>query len=319
MDPLVKWRWITLPILAVGGIVALRAPSSASTWFDDLQSASLGLPLGPHWLRFSLLDLFGSCGVCYKYRKALLQWSNAKRIPWLETLAACLFSQFGGTTLVGVLLGQPPAWTVSHNAVRSLFLVWWLTFCCPFDAWHKLIDASFALRLALDCGAWLSSAHAITSWGSEKAIAAEHHVARSAVFSTVLAGTFGASGGTLFAATLNQRGTFRGDFASLRKALVGATLYYILRDPHDVLGIGWRPATAKLVIAFYSILASLLPLLGLSYLSPQHFAERVFCFVLHIPQFHTIPPTATRGMARSAHDKASNEATADAPTRPKVA
>jgi hypothetical protein len=65
--------------------------------------------------------------------------------------------QFGGTTIIGVLLGlslahfiahmlthllilgQTPSWILSKTAFPALFLAYWLTFCCPSDIFWKLL------------------------------------------------------------------------------------------------------------------------------------------------------------------------------------
>lgn len=55
--------------------------------------------LAPYYI--SALDLCGSLAVCRYYRNDLLKSEKS----WFEALVVCTMMQFGGTTIIGVLLG----------------------------------------------------------------------------------------------------------------------------------------------------------------------------------------------------------------------
>ena len=167
------------------------------------------------------------------------------------------FLRFGGTTLVGVLLGQPPSWTLSGNACRSLVLAFWLAFCCPGDYAYRAYWRSSAARLALALGASLSFGHAVTSWGADKALRAMHAPAQNSGFSALMAGAFGGSGGGLLGNLALDGPPSYGGF---RKAAVGSAVYYALRDPHGAIGLyePFEATTARLAIGVYSVASAFL-------------------------------------------------------------
>ena len=109
------------------------------------------------WLRFSTMDFFGSFLCCTGYRSRLEK--VGKDVPWFYGICACTCLQFGGTTLVGLLLGQPPSWSLSHTAPRSLLLCYYLVF--GFDVFHAAFGKSKILQLFFAVGAALSSGHAV--------------------------------------------------------------------------------------------------------------------------------------------------------------
>ena len=183
---------VAAPVALVGLLAALwycfAETAAAAAWYGSLEPHYLMLPpilarQLPAWLRFSTMDFFGSVICCADYKRKLK--ATGQRHPWFGGLAICTLMQFGGTTLVGLLLGQPPSWTLSHNAPRSLLAAFWLTFALPGDYWFKAYEASYVAKLFFATGAALSSGHAITSWGADKALNAMHERARTAVFSTL--------------------------------------------------------------------------------------------------------------------------------------
>ena len=111
----------------------------------------------------SLLDTFGSILSCFAYREAV-----STRKYWLETLVTCTIMQFGGTTIVGLLLGQTPSWIMSHSAFPALLLVWWLTFFSPGDLFYRSVKNTPVLMLLVGVGSAISAGHAVTSWGMDK-------------------------------------------------------------------------------------------------------------------------------------------------------
>ena len=105
-------------------------------------------------------------------------------------------AQFGGTTLAHVfILGQAPSWVASHTAWPALALAWWLTFGCPMDLWYKHVANSKLLAYPLGVVTGISTAHAVTSWGMEKALSAHHPAAAASLLAAVLSGALSACGG----------------------------------------------------------------------------------------------------------------------------
>ena len=97
---------------------AAAASGPAGVWYDAQESHFFLLPpiladVAPSWVKFSTMDFFGSVGCCASYRAKLE--GLGRRAPWFGALATCCIMQFGGTTLVGLLLGQPASWTLSHS------------------------------------------------------------------------------------------------------------------------------------------------------------------------------------------------------------
>ena len=233
-------------------LLAVFDPMLAAHRYDQVERASWRIPVvTPLWMRFSVLDLCGSILVCDGYRR-----SRRRPKSWLESLVISYFMQFGGTTLVGFFLGQPPSWLLSKNAARSLLLVWWCTFYCPGDLWFRLLSES-PLKSVVSVGAALSSGHAATSWGVDKALKASHIEARSSVFLAILCGTFGACGGSVFAAFYFKDEPQRADNARnvAKKAFYATLLYYTMLDPHEIL---WSQSAtckhfAKLAVGLYSL------------------------------------------------------------------
>ena len=202
-------------------------PVHRATWLFPLP------PLG-------VADLFGSAVVCFNYRASA-------EFPkhWLETLVVCTILQFGGTTLTGILLGQSPSWLTSPAAWPSLALMWWLTFFCPFDAWYCLLcnrGEGNPIRMGLLFGAWFSSGHAVTSWGMDKALLADHARANTSILTALVTGTLSACGGGIIAADMfGLEWSFRKPrflqqpTMAMQKGAACSVFYYLLRDPHSVL------------------------------------------------------------------------------------
>lgn len=216
-------------------------------WNEYLEGAHfliLGCPV-------SLLDLCGSILVCLRYRTTT---PSSTRRSWLESLISCALMQFGGTTLTGILLGQTPSWIISHSAIPALLLAWWLTFYCPYDVYFSIVNmpiSQTALLPGITVMSAISSGHAVTSWGSDKALFNAFHtnaprIALS-IFTVILAGTFSGCGGGLLADCMCllkspsyvwQRPSWLEDspsgYAAARvptKSLCLACLYYCLLHP----------------------------------------------------------------------------------------
>ena len=71
-----------------------------SSWLQQAEGFNEHLEgLAPYYI--SILDLCGSLAVCRYYRNELLKSEKS----WFEVLVVCTMMQFGGTTIIGVLLG----------------------------------------------------------------------------------------------------------------------------------------------------------------------------------------------------------------------
>lgn len=213
---------------------------------EHLESASFSL--GP--VPISVLDLCGSVLVCLRYRAATT--GRVSPPSWLESLLSCALMQFGGTTLTGFLLGQTPSWILSHSAFPALVLAWWCAFHCPGDIFHKAVNHTrFGQSLVVPVVTILSavsSGHAVTSWGVDKALSNAYHInsgrIAQSVLTCILAGTLSASGGGLLADCLSLlrspsyvwskpqvlEATPQGDAASkaITKAFFLASFYYFV-------------------------------------------------------------------------------------------
>lgn len=233
---------------ATDALWACAALGVAYLAFVDWDSCVLGFSwFGTHsldmtwnsmaWLRFSVADIFGSAAVCARYRA-----SAAFPKSCFETLFSCTMVQFGGTTLTGLVLGQPPSWLSSNAAWPSLVLMWWLTFYCPGDLWYRFLQRAPGASVFVSMGTWLSFAHSVTSWGMDKALQADHPKARESVLLALLTGILSATGGGvlcdclgLLDCTWSMKRTpavLRIGNLTLVKAGICSTAYWILRDPH---------------------------------------------------------------------------------------
>jgi len=162
------------------------------------------------------------------------------------------------------MLGQPPSWITGDRTGPALVLAWWLV-VCAYDALPGFARAAvdFVVRgvpMRLVCS--LSKAHSITSWGGDKALAADNPAGRNSLTAMVLASCFSTVGGGLFCNWLGL-GTQSNPWAAraparlahpdftLQRAFVLAVAYYALRDAHGRL-FGAPPldaSLARLVVA----------------------------------------------------------------------
>ena len=133
-------------------------------------------------LSVHVLDFMGSLLCCRTYR---LNAEGDKH--WLESLLSCAVMQFGGTTLTGLVLGQPGSWMLgpSLSSPLALLLAWWLVFCAPADVFFRGMNilsvrgggkAEGGGEGGGEGGLWrvpellsaVSSGHAVTTWGVDK-------------------------------------------------------------------------------------------------------------------------------------------------------
>lgn len=213
--------------------------------------------------RLSVADFFGSSWQCHCYRRSI---PLDRKKYWLDTLFVCTIMQFGGTTCTGLLLGQSPSWLSSSTAWPSLFVCWWLTFFCPYDAWFHLLQHDFFKFLVLP-GVWASSAHAVTSWGMDKALSADHLKAQNSALVALATGTISACGGGILTDMfglqkseweLKRPDCLEAPSQPIEKAFVCALLYYVLIDPHNFIwqagfALDVREARSLIGIAMFEL------------------------------------------------------------------
>ena len=237
---------LSIATLIAAGVCIFVNWSSYVLAFDEF--GSIALTTCPASLfscpRLSVADLFGSALTCFRYRESItLREKPGPAVYWLESLFVCTVVQFGGTTLTGFLLGQTPSWLSSHTAWSSLALMWWLEFFCPGDIWHSLMMRSSFRNCVVLPGTWASSGHAVTSWGVDKSLGADHIRATKSVLTTLAAGTISACGGGVLADTFSlvhsewgfrKPNIFRGDSLPIEKGFTCALFYYIVLSPHGM-------------------------------------------------------------------------------------
>jgi len=159
--------WLPLALALVPYAIYMSIYNSdmtSSSWWQQFEAFNEHLEgLAPYYI--SILDLCGSLAVCRYYRNDLLKSEKS----WFEVLVVCTMLQFGGTTIIGVLLGssliqspsnsfylhnysfigQTPSWILSKTAFPALFLAFWLTFCCPNDIfWRQLANNTLFINVA---------------------------------------------------------------------------------------------------------------------------------------------------------------------------
>ena len=111
-----------------------------------------------------VLDLMGSLLCCRTYR---LSAEGDKH--WLESLISCTIMQFGGTSLAGIMLGQPGSWMLGYpSSPLALLLAWWLVFCCPQDLFSRMMGSKGVAWRLPELLSAVSGGHAVTTWGVDK-------------------------------------------------------------------------------------------------------------------------------------------------------
>ena len=205
--------------------------------------------------------------VCFTYREAMTLQKGPPTY-WLETLFVVTVMQFGGTTLTGVALGQTPSWLSSHTAGSALLFVWWATFFCPFDIWHRFMSLP-GFRAGVMMGAWFASTHAVTSWGMDKALSALDQRAQASMLVALAAGTLSGCGGGLIANAFSltestwqfkKAAIFCGPLFAFEKSLLCAVCYYALLNPHGFLWTAqpWSKLEARACVGLLNFELSLL-------------------------------------------------------------
>lgn len=238
-------------ILVLFGLISLyfmdpAVKSFVDVWNEYLESAVISKPFY-YFPPISVLDLFGSMLVCKYYRLNVVGTKS-----WFEILFTCTLMQFGGTTIVSiVLLGHCPYWIIGRAAFPALLVAWWLTFYSPGDLYWHLINKNYTAEVIAGIFAAISSGHAIGSWGIDKALNNKFHVGgdnfASSYLLCILAGTVAACGGGLIIQAFNMLGStnaitlrhtppffLSGNYsasATLNRCFILAfTYYYLIND-----------------------------------------------------------------------------------------
>ena len=155
----------------------------------------------------------------------------------------------------GFLLGQPPSWLLYSEVLPAYVLCWYMMHHLPLDPVFRLLEAPAPvgpmLRFTLSALNDLSWGVAITSWGQDKALQAEHSPAATSITAALLTGLVSGCGGGLMqqAFGFNDREwSFRTPPAFLRVSFAiklsasCSFAYYYAVDPHGYIAA----AAAKL-------------------------------------------------------------------------
>lgn len=170
------------------------------TNFDYTNEFLEGWNIPFYGINFSVLDFAGSLLCCLRYRS---EFKTEK--SWLEVLLSVTLFQFGGTTIAGILTGQTPSWMMSTSAFPSLVLAWWLVFNYPLDLFYTWLKTPLGSVILFFAGllASISAAHAVGSWGMDKAMFNDFHTNAGSMWKSwvicIAAGSLAASGGGLIA------------------------------------------------------------------------------------------------------------------------
>lgn len=218
------------------------------SWNEYLADLSLSIWIGD--VQICFLDWCASMIVCHRYKEQIRYPKSS-----FEALMACTLEKFGGTTLTGLLLGQPPSWILSQTSFPALLLAFWLTFCCPSDIfWSTINKIPYGgFKFTMGLLAAISSGHAITMRGQDKAALNKFHVNSDRIGQSMLTciacGTLSGSGGVLVTDILglmrNPSFTLsatpqiflihnHGATRVLNRSLLLSCLYYFLTSSHHM-------------------------------------------------------------------------------------
>lgn len=227
-------------------------------------------------LRLSLLDLFGSWLACEGMERCASSTSSSRSM--LGSLALATLLQFGGTTLTNLFLGQAPGWACGSAAWPALVAVWAIRRYVLPERVIRVIDTSNLCKGFILAGSWISSAHSVTSWGSDKALIAHYEPARRSPLVFIICGVLASCGGCILKSWLQldcapstawspKRGgadVIQTAPRAVYRGILLTVFYYALLNPHDLFAWNALPrSSAKALIACGIIadetLASLLP------------------------------------------------------------
>ena len=216
----------------------------ATEFARSLASVILSLPKVAPFGVVNLTDVAISLMTCLNYRTAAAASRYRRSEPGLVSLAACFIVAFGGTTVTGVLLGQPPSWLAGNTSAPSLLLGYALIYHAPRDAVYRALQHIVPLRRVVEVLQVVSTANCISAWGVEKAVHADHAAAQSSVGLALVAGVFSATGGGMIGAALGVEADVKGGWrlrtppvlsapsAGVKTAIAATLVYYAATDPH---------------------------------------------------------------------------------------
>jgi hypothetical protein len=156
---------------------------------------------------------------------------------YAQTSLKCNFLQFGGTTVTALILGQAPSWLAGTHVFSAFLLAYWLVFCSPGDVWFRLLRQGWLL-VPIKTLATISAGHALSSWGLDKALTAEHPRIRNSLWGALVCGfTSGCLGGMV--AGVAEEGeawiTSKAPTWPMQRTFYMVIAYYLLTDPHGNL------------------------------------------------------------------------------------
>lgn len=140
--------------------------------------------------RINFLDFCGSTVTIFNYRceaerhiragdERLMRLYRSYIGFYAHTILKCNFLQFGGSAVTAILLGQAPRWLTDSSAFSAFLLAYWLVFCSPGDLWFKMLQQG--LMVPMNIFNTVRVAHALSSWGVDKSLNAEHPKIRKSV------------------------------------------------------------------------------------------------------------------------------------------
>mmetsp|Transcript_61434 Transcript_61434/g.139071 ORF Transcript_61434/g.139071 Transcript_61434/m.139071 type:complete len:245 (+) Transcript_61434:296-1030(+) len=106
-----------------------------------------------------------------------MEKAKGKKFFWFSSIARVLMLCYGGSTMIPIMLGSPPA-AFMNDAVISITLVsWWLCNCCPGDIFYSTYTSSkllrgisgffFEIARCNVCLIWLKKGHAVIPAGGK--------------------------------------------------------------------------------------------------------------------------------------------------------
>lgn len=190
---------------------------------------------------FPIVDIFHATGVSVEYRR-----DGSHEHSWLQRVVAVVLTSLGGTMVTGWLLGQPVSWVAASEVVPAYVAMWCIVHYSPGDVVYRALTCHPIPRFALAFLDDISWGFAITAWGVEKGLNAQHPAAKTSMAAALFCGISSGCGGGLFQqafgllkaewafttpASIKAPSTSSGLFVSC----ACACFYYAVRDQHACL------------------------------------------------------------------------------------
>lgn len=220
------------------------------------------LTINSRYALFPVLDVAKAIAVASVFRRS----AHSSQQSWAQQLVAILLCCLGGTTLTGILLGQPPSWVIGANTAPTYVLGYLLVNYSPGDVVWRLasIPLLFECLMFLDGISWGT---AITSWGVDKAVGAMHPQVASSTPAALLAGVLSGTGGGILneAFSLSHKEwvfstppSLASPSFGIKVALLASPLYYVLHNPHGIGGLDLlHKDDAKMIVIGLVVVAAL--------------------------------------------------------------